>query len=59
MVEFSPATREARVQFPANASTFLFLFIPSFQNCGELKRFFLKSQKVESKETQFKLEPKE
>ena len=27
VVEFSPATREARVRFPASASFFFFLFV--------------------------------
>ena len=31
VVEFSPATREARVRFPASARQFLFFFI-SFEN---------------------------
>ena len=30
VVEFSPATREARVRFPANASSILFLFLLFF-----------------------------
>ena len=30
VVEFSPATREARVRFPVSAQTFFFFFFPFF-----------------------------
>ena len=33
MVEFSPATREARVRFPANASVVFFFFFPQCIGC--------------------------
>ena len=41
MVEFSPATREARVQFPANARlSFSFFLLLSFEIPGFTSSFF-------------------
>ena len=46
VVEFSPATREARVRFPANASSILFLFLFFFFFFGFLRYFIVLNLQV-------------
>ena len=39
VVEFSPATREARVRFPASAKLFLFIIVNFYLLLPDIKKF--------------------